>query len=263
MDMGIRDKVAIVAASSKGLGRAVALGLASEGARVTIFSRSSDDINEAADEIREKTGAVVTPLVADVTKREDLQSVLDETVQRHSTVHILVNNAGGPPFAQMEELGTEDWHAALELNLLSTINLTRLAAPYMKEQRWGRVVNITSIAAKEPIGGLILSNTSRAGVLGFSKTVSAELAGYNVLVNSVCPGRIMTGRILELADKRAELLNSTRDEVIEGWNSEIPIGRLGSPGELADLVVFLCSERASYITGTAVQVDGGVVKSLY
>jgi len=263
MEMGLKGKVAIVAASSKGLGKAIAKTLAEEGAKLTIFSRDLDEINKAADDIRRDTDCDILPLQADVTNDNDLKSVFEKTIAYYSTVHILVNNAGGPPFGTFDDFNETQWSEALELNLLSTINMSRYALPYMKEQRWGRIINITSIAVKQPIDGLILSNTVRAGVIGFAKTLSNEYARYNVLVNNVCPGRILTDRILHLADERAKLSGNTRDDVIRMWEADIPMGRLGNTEELAHLVAFLASERASYITGTTIQVDGGAVKSIF
>ncbi len=263
MHLGLENKVAVVAASSKGLGKAVALGLAEEGARLTIFSRSHEDITAAAKEINEKFDTDVLPIAADVTQEDDINEVINLTVERYSAVHVLVNNSGGPPFGVFEDFSQDQWNDAIKLNLLSTINLTRLVLPYMKEQKWGRIVNITSIAVKQPIDGLILSNTSRAGVIGFAKTLSNEYAPYNILVNNVCPGRIMTNRIIHLAEERAKRAKTEVQDVIKSWESDIPVGRLGSPKELADLVVFLSSERASYITGTTIQVDGGAPRGLF
>ncbi|MEM4409040.1 MAG: SDR family oxidoreductase [Candidatus Caldarchaeum sp.] len=263
MELEIRGKVAIIAASSKGLGKASALGLAREGARLTIFSRDGDAIESTAREIRDETGASVLALSADVTNESQLEEVVERTAREYSTVHILVNNAGGPPFGSFEDFPPQAWQKAIELNLLSTINLTRLVVPFMKSQGWGRIVNITSIAVKQPLDGLILSNTARAGVIGFAKSLSNELARFGITVNNVCPGRILTDRILHLAQERARVTGTSVEDVFRHWEEEIPSGRLGTPRELADLVVFLSSERASYITGATIQVDGGAVKSLF
>ena len=263
MDLGLTDKVAIVAASSKGLGKAVALGLAEEGVRLTICARGKDSLDKTAEEIRERTGVEVLALQADVSRIEDIKNIVSESVKRYSTAHILVNNAGGPPFGNFLEFSNDDWQKALELNLLSTINFTKEIIPYMRKQRWGRIINITSVAVKQPIDGLILSNTARAGVIGFAKTVSNEFARDNILVNNVCPGRILTDRIIHLAQERASRDNKSFEHVINSMEQDIPIGRIGKPEELANLVVFLASERASYITGTTIQVDGGVVKGIF
>jgi len=263
MDLGIRDKVAIVAASSKGLGKAIALGLAEEGVRLTICSRGKESLGKTAEEIRSTTGAEVLAIQADVSKIEDITNIVAETIKRYSTVHILVNNAGGPPFGNLLDFSNDDWQKALELNLLSTINFTKEIIPYMRKQKWGRIINIASVAVKQPIDGLILSNTARAGVIGFAKTVSNEFARDNVLVNNVCPGRILTDRIIHLAQERTKRDNKTIEDVINSMEQDLPMGRIGKPEELANLVVFLASERASYVTGTTIQVDGGVVKGIF
>lgn len=263
MDLGIKNKVAIVAASSKGLGKAVALGLAEEGVNLTISARGKEAVERTAEEIRSKTGVEVLAVQADVSNPEDVKRIVSETISVYSTVHILVNNAGGPPLGGFLDFSREDWQKALELNLLSTINLTREVIPYMRRQKWGRIVNITSVAVKQPIDGLILSNTARAGVIGFAKTISNEFGRDNILVNNVCPGRILTDRIVHLAEERARKDNKTTKEVIDSMELDIPIGRIGKPKELADLVVFLASERASYITGTTIQVDGGLVRGIF
>lgn len=263
MDLGLKDKVAIVPASSKGIGRACAAGLAAEGAKVVICSRNEDEINATAAEITKQTGSEVLPIKADVSDQNHLDNIVLRTIEEFGTVHILVNNAGGPPFGYFEQFDMEDWQKAVELNLFSTIRLTQLATPYMKEHNWGRVINITSIAVKQPIDGLILSNTARAGVIGFAKTIANELAKYNILVNNVCPGRIFTDRIKSLASSRAETEGMTFDEAIELMQSDIPLGKIGTPEQFADLVVFLASERASYITGNTIQIDGGLIKGLF
>ncbi len=263
MNLGIKNKVAIVAASSKGLGKAIALRLAEEGVRLTILARGKANLENTAKEIDLKTGVEVLSIVTDVSKTEDIDEAVSKTVNKYGTVHILINNSGGPPLGDFLHFSLQDWQKALELNLLSTINLTREIIPFMQSQKWGRIVNITSVAVKQPIDGLILSNTARAGVIGFAKSISNEFAKDNILINNVCPGRILTDRIIQLAEERAKKSNITAEEVIRSWEQDIPIGRLGKADELADLVAFLVSERASYITGTTIQVDGGMVKGIF
>jgi len=263
MELGLKDKISIVPASSKGLGRAVALGLALEGAKVVICSRNEDEINTTAKAIYNQSSSDILPIKADVSNQKDLETIVNKTIDAFGTVHILVNNAGGPPFGYFDDFDMEHWQKAIELNLFSTIKLTQLVTPFMKKQKWGRIINITSIAVKQPLDGLILSNTARAGVIGFSKTISNELAKYNILVNSVCPGRIFTDRIKNLAKSRAEKNNDTYEETIARMNSDIPLGRIGSPEEFANLVVFLASQKSSYITGNTIQIDGGLLKSIY
>lgn len=263
MNLGLKNKVAIVAASSKGLGRACAMSLASEGAKVTIFSRNQSKIQKTASEISNSTGTEVLPLCADVSVKKDIERVVKSTIDRFSGIDIVVNNAGGPPFGYFGDFDLSQWQQAVELNLFSTINMINFALPYMKNKNWGRIINITSISVKQPISGLILSNTVRSGVVGLAKTLSNELAPYNITVNNVCPGRILTDRIIQLANNRAASRKKTYDAVIKDMEKDIPLGRLGKPEELGDYVAFLASERASYITGTTLQVDGGAVKSVY
>lgn len=263
MDLGIKNKVAIVAASSKGLGKGVALGLAEEGVNLTICARGIEALEATAEEIRVKTGVSVLPIQADVSNADDVKRVVSETLNRYSRLHILINNAGGPPLGYFADFSLQDWKQALDLNLLSTITFIKESIPQMRRQKWGRVVNITSVAVKQPIDGLILSNTARAGVVGLTKTLSNEYARDNILFNNVCPGRILTDRIIQLAESRAKEANKSIDEVLSGMEKDVPMGRIGRPNELADLVVFLSSERASYITGTTIQVDGGAVKGTF
>jgi 3-oxoacyl-[acyl-carrier protein] reductase len=263
MDLGIKNKVAIVAASSKGLGKAIALRLAEEGVRLTILARGEANLENTAKEIELKTAVEVLPIVTDVSKTEDIYEAVSKTVNKYGTVHILINNAGGPPLGDFLHFSIQDWQKALELNLLSTINLTREVIPFMQRQKWGRIINITSVAVKQPIDGLILSNTARVGVIGFAKSISNEFAKDNILINNVCPGRILTDRIIQLAEERAKKSNITAEEVIRSWEQDIPTRRFGKAEELADLVAFLVSERASYITGTTTQVDGGMVRGIF
>lgn len=263
MDLGIKGKVAVVAASSKGIGKATAVGLADEGVNLSIFSRSKEEIEHTASEIRTRFPVDVLASVADVTSKEQVDRVIEDTVKAFGGIDILINNAGGPPFGFFEDFDSPDWQNALELNLLSGIYLAKKAVPLMKEQSWGRIVNITSIAVKQPIDGLILSNTSRAGLIGFSKTLSNELAKYNILVNNICPGRIYTDRIRALAEKRAAQSGIEYEKAIEEMEKDIPLKRIGTPEELAALACFLASEKASYMTGTTIQVDGGLLRGLF
>jgi len=260
--MGIKDKVAIVAASSKGLGKAVALGLANEGAKLTICARGEEELLKTGREIESKTSTEVLAVPCDVSNTEDIKKVVAETVNKYSSVDILVNNAGGPPVGDFHDFSLEDWHKAVELNLLSAVTFSNLAIPYMKERKWGRIVNITSYAVKQPVDGLILSNTVRAGVVGLAKSLSNEFGPYNILVNNVCPGRIHTDRITQLATERAKKSGMTFEEALKSMDDGIPVGRIGQPEELANLVVFLSSERASYITGTTILADGGLAKGI-
>lgn len=262
MDLGLQDRVAIVLASSKGLGRAVALGLAKEGARVAICARTRENLHKTEAEIRERTGAEVLSLSLDVTLRESQRTLVEETLRRFGRIDILVNNAGGPPAGQFLQLPETAWQEALNLNLLSTVFMTREVVPHMIPRKWGRIVNITSFSVKQPIDHLILSNMARAGVVGFAKTLASELAPHNILVNNVCPGVFGTDRHFELARGRAEKSGTSLEQYLQEQAKSIPLGRFGEPAEFADLVVFLASERASYITGTTLQIDGGVIRSL-
>jgi 3-oxoacyl-[acyl-carrier protein] reductase len=262
MNLGLKDKVAIVAAASKGLGKAIALGLAEEGANVAICSRNGDSIKSTADEISTMAGSDVLPIRADVTIESDIQQLIEQTLARFSRIDILVCNAGGPPGGLFGDFSADDWRKGIELNLMSTINLCRHVVPQMKQQKWGRILTVTSVAAKQPVDGLILSNASRAGVVGFSKTLAKELAADNITVNCVCPGYTLTERVEQLGRTLADREGVAVEHIYQRWESNIPMGRMGQPREFADLVVFLASERASYITGTTIQVDGGFVKGL-
>lgn len=262
MDLGLKGKVAIVAASSKGLGKATALELAQEGAKVTISARGREALLKTAQEIVSATGGEVLPVEADVTQAEDIEKMVARTVEKWGRIDILVNNAGGPPAGTFESFSDTDWQEGLNLSLWSTIRLTRAVIPHMKKQGGGRIVNILSIAARQPIEGLILSTTARAGVLGLAKTLSNEVAKYNIRVNNVCPGWTLTERALGLLHQRAKVQEKPFAEVLAELEKTIPLGRCAQPEEIANLIVFLVSDRASYITGATIQVDGGAIKNI-
>jgi len=263
MDLGLGGRVALVCGASAGLGKAVAMGLGKEGARLAICSRTEEKLAKAAEEIRRETGAEVLAVRADVSIPDEVKELVRKTVAHYNRLDILVTNAGGPPFGHFLDLPEDAWEKALRLNLLSTLSLCREAVPHMKAAQWGRIINITSFVAKQPTDGLILSNMSRPAVLGLAKSLANELAIHNILVNSVCPGAFETERHLDLSRKRAQQEGIPVEEYIKSRAKDIPLKRNGKPEEFANLVVFLASERASYITGTVIQIDGGVIRSLY
>jgi 3-oxoacyl-[acyl-carrier protein] reductase len=263
MDLGLKDRVAILAASSQGLGKAAALGLAREGAKIGLCARSESTLRGTAEEIRRETGAEVLERALDVTDHEQVRRFVADTATRFGRLDICVANAGGPPSKTFSETTLEDWHAAANLNLMSTIHFAKETLPIMQQRRWGRFIAITSVAVKQPLDGLILSNAVRAGVSGLIKSLANEYGPYNVLVNNVCPGYTATARLLSLAQRLAEKEGVTAKEIETRWANQTPLRRVGQPEEFANLVVFLASERASYITGTSIAVDGGIVKGLY
>lgn len=263
MDLGLRGRVAIVAAASRGIGYAAALELAREGARVFLCSRDEMRAHEAAERIRNETGAQVFGVRADVTSDEDAMRFVREAEESAGPVDICVTNAGGSPASTVAETSLEMYRKAFELNALSAIRLAQLVVPSMRERRWGRIVNITSISVKQPIDGLLLSNTIRPALTGWAKTLSNEVAAEGVTVNCVAPGYTLTERQEEHAEKRAEASGKKKEDLIEMWAAETPMRRLASAEEIGAAVAFLASERASYITGVTLQVDGGRVRSLF
>jgi 3-oxoacyl-[acyl-carrier protein] reductase len=262
MDLGLQGKAALVMAASKGLGRAVATELAREGAHVVISSRDEDTLAQTAAEIREVTGAEVEYRAADITRAEDLRALVSHAADRFGGVDVLVNNTGGPPAGTFEDFDDEGWQATFELVLLSLIRAVRGVLPLMRERGGGRIVNIASSSVKQPIENLILSNTVRAGIAGLAKSLAVELAPDGILVNTIGPGRISTARSQSMDASRAEALGVPVEEVREQVESQIPLGRYGTPEELARVAAFLASPANSYVTGQAILVDGGMVRAL-
>lgn len=265
MKLGLMNKVALVLASSKGLGLACAKGFYEEGANVVICSRFEENLNEAKEKI-ERSESInsnnkVYPIVADLMHEEQIKNLVEKVLEEFGKIDILVHNAGGPPSGPIDKITKEEWANSIDLNLLSFIRISDLVIPVMKKQNYGKIIAITSVSVKQPLNNLVLSNTTRLGVVGFAKTLANEHAKHNILVNVVCPGPTLTNRMKELIDQMVKDTGRTREDVEKSWVDPIPMGRLGKPEELANIVVFLASDRASYITGTVIQVDGGFVKS--
>lgn len=262
MDLGLEGKVAAVGGASTGLGKAIAWSLAREGARVAICARNQDRLERTGLAIHRASGEEVFAFPTDLASEDGPASFVDATAKQFGRLDILVCNAGGPPATASANTPAEAWSEALELSLLSTIRLAQAAIPYMRRNHWGRVVCVTSVSVKTPLPGMILSNTARPGVVGYAKTLAREFAHDGITVNVVCPGYIATDRVQELMEQRASEGDQTVEQATDQIVADIPAGRMGDPKELGDLVAFLASERASYITGTTIQVDGGFVKSL-
>ncbi len=263
MDLGLQDKVAMVAASSKGLGKAAAMSLAREGARVSICARGEDELHATAREIREATGSPVLAVAVDVMDRAQIDRWVERTVADLGPPLIAVTNAGGPSPGNFFDLREDQWRAAFDLTLMSAVHLAYKTVPYMRQAGWGRVVTITSISVKMPLDNLMLSNAVRMGVIGFTKSLSNELAGEGITVNSVLPGWTLTDRVEELLQARAGRGGISVEEAAAGITRNIPAGRMGRPEELGDTVAFLASERAGFINGASLQVDGGNYKAVY
>lgn len=262
MDLGLEGKVALVMAASKGLGRAVATELAREGARVVISSRDEDALSQTAAEMSEETGGEVEHRAADITRAEDVQALVSHAADRFGGVDVLVNNTGGPPAGTFDDFDDEGWQAGFELVLLSLIRSVRGVLPSMRERGGGRIVNIASSSVKQPIENLILSNTFRAGIAGLAKSLAIELAPDGILVNTIGPGRISTARSQSMDASQAEARGVPVEEVRGQFEARIPLGRYGTPEELARVAAFLASPANSYVTGQSILVDGGMVRAL-
>ena len=262
MDLGLNNKVALVAAASKGLGRAIADALAAEGASLVICARGRDELEGAKRAIESRTGANVHAIVADVSDAEQLARLSSEALEQFGRIDVLVTNSGGPPSGPANTHDWQRWDDAVKLLLRSTVELTRAVLPGMQERKWGRIINVTSIAVKQPVDNLILSNSIRAAVTGFARTLANEVATHGITVNNILPGYTRTERVEQLAEATAAREGVARQDVVSRFESQIPMRRLGEPSEFAALAAFLASEQASYITGQSIAVDGGWIKSL-
>jgi 3-oxoacyl-[acyl-carrier protein] reductase len=262
MDLGLQGRVAIVAAASKGLGRAVAEELAREGAHVAICSRDEKNIEQAGTEIHASTKQRVFSRTVDVTQSEAITAFVAEVEKEFGRIDICVTNSGGPPSHSFADTTPQEWRSAVDQLLMSTVFFARETLPRMKKNNWGRFITVTSSAVKQPVDGLLLSNSVRAAVTGLARTLANEYAAYGITVNNVCPGYTHTARLDNLAKAISARSNVKSEEVFAGWAHEIPAGRIGTPREFAAVVVFLASERASYVNGTSIAVDGGLVRSL-
>ena len=262
MDLGISGKAAIVAASSKGLGYAVAHALASEGCRVCVSSRTAAASENAARTIAADTGTETMAVACDVTRASDCERLVSEVERKWGGADILINNSGGPAPGAFDAADERQWQEAIDSTLMNVVRLSRLCIPHMKQRKWGRIVTITSTSAVQPIDNLMLSNALRGAVHGLSKTLATELGPHGILVNCVLPGMHATDRLSHLSEARAKVSGLTPAEEYAKLSQAIPVGRLGDPAELAAAVAFLASERASFITGTSLVVDGGATRGL-
>jgi len=262
MDLGLKNRVALVAASSQGIGLATAEAFAAEGCHVAMCARNLRTLLSAADKIRKQHGADVFAEAFDVTDAEAVCRFVASVATKFGSVDICVTNAGGPPAKGFLAASLEDWQKAVNANFLSTVYFAREVIPHMQRNRWGRIITITSITTKQPVADLVLSNAVRAAVVGLVKSLANEFGKDGILVNNVGPGFTATDRLKELAKARSNASGKPEQEFLDGWAADAPLKRLGDPRELADTIVWLASERASYVTGQTVLVDGGMYKGL-
>jgi 3-oxoacyl-[acyl-carrier protein] reductase len=263
MDLGIKGKTVLITASSKGIGKAVAEGFASEGCNIAVCSRNKESLIDTSKEIRNKYKVEPFWGVCDLNNLKDIENLYDAVAKQFGKVDILVNNCGGPIPGFFSDLSEQDWSNAFTQVLMSVVRLSHLVLPEMIKQEWGRIINITSVAVKQPVHNLMLSNSLRAGVTGFAKSLSNEVGSKNITVNNVAPGYTLTNRLYELAVNRAKLSGKSHEEILADMSKDIPMNRLGGPEEISSLIVFLASNKASYITGTTIQVDGGSTKAIF
>jgi 3-oxoacyl-[acyl-carrier protein] reductase len=263
VETGLRDKTVLITAASMGIGKATAELFAEEGCRVAICSRSKENLLSASSELKEKYNTEAFWSVCDLNKQKDIENTFTAVNSHFGNIDILVNNCGGPIPGLFQELDEDDWNFAYEQVLLSTIRFSKLALPGMMANYWGRIINLTSISVKEPVNNLILSNSLRAGVTGFTKSLSNEVAKFNITVNSVAPGMTLTRRLYELAVVEAKETGKSHEEILVEMAKRVPLNRLAKPEEIASVVIFLASKQASYVNGVTIHVDGGYIKSIY
>lgn len=262
MDLGLKNRVALVAASSQGIGFATAEAFAAEGCRVAMCARNSERLQAAAEKIKKQYGVEVLAEPFDVSDAPSVSRFVANVATKFGSVDICVTNAGGPPAKSFLACTLEEWQRALEFNFLSTVYFAREVIPHMQRKRWGRIITITSITTKQPVADLVLSNAVRAAVVGLVKSLANEFGKDGILVNNVGPGFTATERLKELARTRAAGSGKSERELFEAWAADAPVKRLGEPREVAETIVWLASERAAYITGQTVLVDGGLYKGL-
>lgn len=263
MNLKLENRVAIIGGASKGLGKGCALQLANEGVNVVICARGLDELNKTADFIRKSTNSKVLAIQADMSKADDIHRVVAETVKAFGKIDILVNNSGGPPAGNFFDFSDQDWKDSFDLILLNVIRMCREVIPYMESQKYGRIINLTSLTVKEPADNLILSNVFRVGVISLAKTLSRNLIKSNITINNISPGAFKTDRAIELMLNESKRTNQSIEEIERKSISNLPLGRYQTPEELGDLVVFLASDLAKGITGTTIQIDGGISRSLF
>lgn len=261
MNLNLKGKVALVIASSQGLGKSIAEQLVKEGANVMITSRNPEKLQSVQTELGELHKGKIQYYSADITKENNIKALIKRTREEFGKIDILVNNAGGPPSGTFEQFTDQDWEEAFQLNLLSYVRTIREVLPDLKKEG-GKIINIASSSIKQPIPGLLLSNTFRLGIVGLTKTLAEELAPYNILINTVAPGRIATDRVDFLDQMKADKQNVLKEQIIEQSKGTIPLGRYGTVEEFANVVTFLVSDANSYMTGSSILVDGGMVKAI-
>lgn len=262
MDLGLKSKVALVGGASKGLGKGCAISLAQEGVNIVLCANDRLSLEETARLIM-NMGVEVLPLEVDMSSKKDNQRIVDETIKKFNRIDILINNSGGPPAGSFFDFSETDWEKAFNSVLMYVVRLCKLVIPHMKKNKWGRIINSTSLVVKEPAETLILSNVFRSGVVSMAKSISKELIKHNITINNICPGAFKTDRAIELMEKAAKQRKITVEQVEKEAVLTMPLGRYQEPKELGDLVTFLCSELASGITGTTIQIDGGISKGLF